>query len=1442
MALIGHANLDRPVAVEQGHLYYAYGGGPLLLAPYQCSVLTSRLDTLDFHLDIVRDVASVTSYATLSFTIGADYALDAALATARSISPTSSVISGALTDWWFRLIPSPVLRVPPELSEPILMSSDGLGTARFMSQLSIDSGLLLEAILQESTALLGMAEAQFFGVSPRLPVVVEFTAPALIAGVLHAADTSGALPREMILQYFAQPADSLPLDVSGEIDTSKSAAFRDAMTDRVIAQFGEYVPAIDPADAPVVRLRKPVADTSIRWALSQPFLAKRRLTLPIDLLSEVQAQVQQLGIDSVVDRRTLAAVPALGRTRVLVMANLHSAPQGVDALGVTLTFPPHPPARPQARVVTALFDSASAVVTVDVNLSPGEPVAYRYSAFAVVTDESGTRQIDAPERRWEGSPLRLSPEHFPIEFALVEVSPALQALAVISGLCSYDDEEGRTRTRVFIIDSGQTSIAIALPRERQSLRIDCVAIARDGGSELRLQPFESPQVRLDLSAFRSYGPQQIDIRVVFDDAASQRTVECQPLLSSGEENQAALLFTPASPVKTYRWFSSSPFVAGFRYRGANAGGGAWKDVNGVAGPLVLYSSKLERHEPARELAAKASLGIRETMAVRPGRNPESAVAAVSETTVLPVAESPAAEPTDELLYDRIGDRPEQLYVPRYVLDEQTVSGQQHYRMAFRQQDGASWLEVNLAATMAPVIIEANKDAEEYPHAIAIQLEYLVAPPAGAKKILDFNEVSRNANVVTALLRFATMAERDEVYRALTEPQRQCQLRVQRYIDVSVPYDPAPPPGGGLTLPYRPLGFSVLPKLVSVTLPPKKHAVTTIGAVTAMTIGARPLVLSTFAHEAMPRLDRTVALAKTVNVVNDPRLVRVPVDRFVSSLPTPTLVFNGTEEAGAQRKLQFAVSNWQEFTDGFFTASPKLPPGGLVKAAARTWVQFHDADSGSQLYSFTAIGSARQLAELTFTMSSTDTMPARVSVRFIDRRTKVQRTSNVVDLAVSQVTADTRPRRPVRHVLPQAVAPDQFVFPPALHGYIFQGLTPGSGGSTQLVRYRISGHGRFHTYLQDASRPSLVYFLADSFKLARRREEPYTPFATVRVKSRPDAAGADVVFDYVIAPFTDPNRLELARAELLGNPHFGAETIDFQPFVTSDVRYFVDRPSETGAVREERPGAGLVLQGFLKDTLAMTLGDFRLLFDAMHKRTASLFLGRVEVDVPEQDTEIIPFEARLDDLAGELFSYEAAADPDTGIDVILTNQIESPLSVQTLDATLLHGASQIPVLVQGPDVPRDSLLPGESIQVKVMPGSPMPAGIMPQLSFDLSGVSVLLDVEQAWNAILDRSTLDYFRTVTVKAIPTYFDTVGGREDEHIVSILIEFEGGGTAELSADSLEARVRVDHPIDDVILDRPVATAYRYTVTVIRASGRQDRDAEPRSGSAEVFFVSIVR
>src|SRR5690606_13163221 len=104
---------------------------------------------------------------------------------------------------------------PPELAEPIVLAADGLGSARLMALLSIESGLLLEALLEQRSPLEGVAEAELAGVSPRAPVVVRFDSAELLAELAALADAAGALPRRFLVDYFGR--DGASLEVSGDV-------------------------------------------------------------------------------------------------------------------------------------------------------------------------------------------------------------------------------------------------------------------------------------------------------------------------------------------------------------------------------------------------------------------------------------------------------------------------------------------------------------------------------------------------------------------------------------------------------------------------------------------------------------------------------------------------------------------------------------------------------------------------------------------------------------------------------------------------------------------------------------------------------------------------------------------------------------------------------------------------------------------------------------------------------------------------------------------------------------------------------------------------------------------------------------------------------------------------------------------------------------------------
>ena len=1036
-----------------------------------------------------------------------------------------------------------------------------------------------------------------------------------------------------------------------------------------------------------------------------------------------------------------------------------------------------------------------------------------------------------------GSPLRLSPRDFPIDFVLIEISKDLAVIALITGVCRYE-HDGQEYMIPFELDSGRLSASLALPKDSDSVNIQCTASSRSGREELSVGPFESPYIRLDLSSFAEYGWHEVEFEGNFNGAASIFAIDVLPVgLEETFENMTILAFTPDQPRRRFGWFAYSPFRAGFRYRPHRDDDARsfWQEVSTPSERFVVYPER-----PGTTLESKV-VAVSENVMRQPAfveEKPTSETSQIiAEGRMVGVPISPQTEPTDLLLYRHPVDPAKKLYLPRYGLDEQTVSGQQQYRISMAQKGAAVTLTIHLVVGPAESLREAARQAEEYPHEFTISLTFLQSPPSGARKILTFQEITRNGAIVTASMTFATLQERDEVFRALTETNQEPRLIVKRIIDVMIPQASPSKITRLLANAIRP-DASLPPRPITASLQP------TLWSSSLLTARIQPVSpeSSLLTGRLQPTLRPTIHPIPIIRPrpfpsTGFPIITRPPV----SSLPIPVLSFVGKETTTIRGKrftqAKLSITNWEKFSSDFFKLSPDLPPCGLNKKASRTWVDIHDAKTDARLYGFCGISSPNTLTKLWFSVPAHKDLPGRVYVKFNDRRAKVVRKSNVVETKKPEPSLPLY--RQVRKELDHIVEPEPFAFLKDLHGYMFQGIVPGTE-SNGLVRFRLPWGGIHHTYLQDATRPHIVYFFPDEFKIARRQEAPFTPFITVRVVSNAGLTDTDVVFDYIVAPHTEPRRLKEAREALMADPMFSATDIQFQPFVTSDVRFFIDRPTQLGTVREERTGSSLVLQGALKDTLVMKLPDLGIIFDAMHRDTASLFLGRIEIEVPGENTEVIPFTARMDDLAGELFLYTADANSDGSINVSLMNAIESPIQIDALDASVSRGGHVSNASIQGLAFPVENLAPGSTVQMTVVPPTPLTGSGIPEVNFSLEAVQVISDPAAIWDTILDRSTLEYFDMITVKAIPTLFEPIPGRENDQIVVILVDFESGGTVELTKNNPEDEVRIDYPIDDVILRQRIDTAYRYTITVIRADGRQERDAEPRQQSARIFFVNV--
>lgn len=438
-------------------------------------------------------------------------------------------------------------------------------------------------------------------------------------------------------------------------------------------------------------------------------------------------------------------------------------------------------------------------------------------------------------------------------------------------------------------------------------------------------------------------------------------------------------------------------------------------------------------------------------------------------------------------------------------------------------------------------------------------------------------------------------------------------------------------------------------------------------------------------------------------------------------------------------------------------------------------------------------------------------------------------------------------REVTRVLDNPVDPNPWMFPPDLYAYIFRNITPSTGTSFAPIRRQVSWNGNFYSYYQDPAEPYLFAYLPDSFKISRRPRSPYYPIMSVRF-STTDGTMMNIraTLEYAAIPVVDPRRIQAAVLELqryITDPlPAGVSGPQLEPLLADTVRFLLALPGANpgSGPYQEHTGAIVDLRSGIHDSLTFSLEEFQALFDAMFSPTSILFSGQVEVKLGENQKEAIPFIARMDNLAGEVFEYREVPDPSSGgVAATFRNAIESPVIMNSLNAKLQSGATMVSAHIQESNFAFPlQIQPGEEQTFIVVPETPISGQL--QAAFDLSGLTVAPNPQSTWDAILDPTVgAEYLRTIQVQTTKEKFDPPQNQPDAQIVAIVVEFRGGDTVELNADTLVRNAGVRSPISDYILRRVDQGQYQYRVTIVRKSGNQ-KDANWQTASAGILFPDV--
>ena len=303
---------------------------------------------------------------------------------------------------------------------------------------------------------------------------------------------------------------------------------------------------------------------------------------------------------------------------------------------------------------------------------------------------------------------------------------------------------------------------------------------------------------------------------------------------------------------------------------------------------------------------------------------------------------------------------------------------------------------------------------------------------------------------------------------------------------------------------------------------------------------------------------------------------------------------------------------------------------------------------------------------------------------------ILRRSPSLALPVASAMPALRQPAPQQLYRRSAVAIDtaiDFCFDKNLDQNVFANLpnVGGQGPSTLncvSIPYPATG-AKTYSYWQDPSQPTQIYFLPDSYNIARLATSPHTPAINVTT-SGSDPATLSVNLSFFALPDWDANRISSAAAGPLLTA-FGISSITNVSILPATTAQLLLNLPGTDPSASTSPvpitNASIDTANGIQGSVTLSLAQFQQAYNGMFMTPSVLLSGQVNVTV-NQSTEQVPFSASASNFTGAIFdttSFDAGPDEVT---VVATNGIESPIHVAALGATLLNGNTQIPATLLG----------------------------------------------------------------------------------------------------------------------------------------------------------------
>lgn len=594
-------DFQQSIPCGESRIYYPFEGrGPHVFTPDSLDVATGPDGLPDMRLQLYRGqnpMLPPQPYGVLQLRLTPHNPIEAATARLRELHAGATLEPAIFAGGCMRLQAPDGVELPAEARHPIPLAWNGLTNARVLLRLSAEGAQLMKSLIQDETLpLQAQAELELAGIAPRLPLRVHLDPARFRTAMAARLDSDGRIARDELVSEFCGDLSGLGLELEGVASAPDPMELAETLADWVRARFGAFAaaPKADGRGYMALTWMDDSGTGRAEWDLSQPLYSWRPLVLPLRPFEAARQVIRTAGTQAIVPPPIIVPPLPTGMYQVDVSTNIPEVRPGVAAIGVTLRAPPRPPSRPQAVVASAELIPPTDATSIRLKLSPTERLDYTYATFVILEDSRGAVQLDGREVAASGDRLYLTPDDFPVRFVPQAADRSLLELASVHGLCRWV-EDGATASLVFELDQDRPEVAVPLPVHAAEATVEFEFRSREGDRTLRSGPGPLEPRLLGLHSFPEFGSHEVVVEL--DGPAAESLVAIDLLPENRPETADAIVvlaLTPDRPRKTFTYYASSPFQAGYRYRrhaGSDGVPGPWSDVQSPFERLLVRGGK-----------------------------------------------------------------------------------------------------------------------------------------------------------------------------------------------------------------------------------------------------------------------------------------------------------------------------------------------------------------------------------------------------------------------------------------------------------------------------------------------------------------------------------------------------------------------------------------------------------------------------------------------------------------------------------------------------------------------------------------------------------------------------------------------------------------------------------------------------------------------------------